>query len=94
MTSSYDNITDSDVTGPKPNAARDLKMEAGPDGGYLLSWKAPVEKPDVPVNYYSLRYKPGEGKWKRLGPEQIADTKYLGECNVSVSSFSVHRGTN
>ena len=53
-------------------------MEAASDG-YLLTWKAPLEKPDVPVHYYSLWYKPREGKWNRLGPEKITDTKFLGE---------------
>ena len=64
--------------GPKPNPARDLKME-GLSHGNLLSWTAPVEVPDVPVNHYSLRYKPEDGKWKRLGPDKITATEFLGK---------------
>ncbi|XP_043209726.1 protein turtle-like [Amphibalanus amphitrite] len=79
-----------EAPGPKPNPTRDLKME-GLSHGNLLTWAAPVEVPDVPVHYYSLRYKPEEGKWKRLGPDKITDTEFLvRNLDPGIYSFRVY----
>ncbi|XP_043193004.1 protein turtle-like [Amphibalanus amphitrite] len=66
-----------DGDGPLPGAPVDLNVTESHGGGFLVSWKPPVESTHVPVLHYEVHMKVADGKWTNQGDRKITKTKYI-----------------
>lgn len=66
--------------GPRPGAPRNVTVQEV-DNGFVISWEAPQERPDL-VKYYTIMYRI-DTQWKdltRASKIRSDETKFLGNA--------------